>query len=176
MNHSRSLMFFAVLLYVFSFSLRFYKFSNGMPFGDDHARDATVIMEHIQAKKPFVLGPKTSVGEFYVHPLYYYVMSVPLMLTQGNPFSMSFLIVLIESFTPVLLFIFVYRFWNLRSAQIAGVLYAISPFAIIFGSHAWSPNLVPKIRNRAHRLKNFTLIKKNMLHLREIFRTQFKIK
>lgn len=133
----------AVFLYVFSFSLRYWKLTKIAPFVDDQARDAITVMEHLDQHKPFVLGPKASVGNFSVQPFYYYFISIPILLFHGNPDAISLSIIIIESFTPVLLYLFIKRYWNEQSGQITGFLYAVSPFIIIFSSFAWSPNLIP---------------------------------
>lgn len=140
---SKTTLAVACLLYVFSFGLRYWKFSKISPFVDDHARDAITVMEHLEQRKPFILGPKASVGNFYVQPFYYYFISVPMFLSNGNPDTASFAVILVESFTPVLLYLLGKRYWSELSGQIMGVLYAVSPFAITFASFAWSPNLIP---------------------------------
>ncbi|HKY74034.1 MAG TPA: glycosyltransferase family 39 protein [Patescibacteria group bacterium] len=134
---------FAIFLYLFSFWLRWWKLQHISPFGDDMARDAFVVLQHIGERTPFVLGPKASVGNFYVQPIYYYLMAIPMFLSGGNPESASMMIVVLESLTPVLLYLIGRRYWKESAGQVMGVLYAISPFAITFGSYAWSPNLIP---------------------------------
>jgi hypothetical protein len=146
LSSKRNLVFlFCALLYIFSFGLRAKKLSHISPFSDDMARDAFIVMQHIQERKPFVLGPKASVGPFYVQPLYYYLLAIPLGLTGGDPDAASMMIVLLESLTPVLIYLLVRRYWSEAAGQVAGVLYAVSPLTITFGSYAWSPNLIPLV-------------------------------
>jgi 4-amino-4-deoxy-L-arabinose transferase-like glycosyltransferase len=130
-------------LFLLSFVMRFGHFAQSLTFGDDQGRDALIIRQHLDARQPFVLGPKASVGNFYLPPLYYYVMALPMFLSHGNPVSMYLLIVFVESWTPVLVYLFLRRYWSEAAGQIGGVLYALAPYAIIFASQAWNPNMIP---------------------------------
>ncbi len=131
------------LLFLLSLGLRLLQLNHINQFGDDHGRDALYVWDHIQTGTPFVLGPKASVGDFYVMPFYYYLMAIPFWLSNGWPTSASLMIVLVESFTPVILFLIGFRHWSIRSGIAMGILYAVSPFAITFSVFAWNPNMIP---------------------------------
>ncbi len=130
-------------LFLVSLSLRLLQLSHINQFGDDHGRDALYVWQHIQNGQPFVLGPKASVGNFYVLPLYYYLMAIPMWLSHGWPTSVSIMIVLVESCTPVLLFLLGRRHWSQRAGLVMGWAYALSPFGVIFSAFAWNPNMIP---------------------------------
>ena len=139
---TRLLILMTLSLFFVAFSLRLMKLLTGYPFADDHARDVRIVMEHIEESKPFVLGPKASVGNIFVQPLYYYLIAIPLWVSQGNPVSASLLVVFVDSLTPVLLLAIGMIIFSKSAGFLMGLLYALSPFAIIYGSFAWSPNLV----------------------------------
>jgi len=101
-------------------------------------------MQHYAAEGKWLVayGPKASVGNFYLPPLYYQVFVI-LTALFPSPFAMTLLITLVESLTPVLVFFLAKRFLDERAAVVAGVLAASAPLAVIFGTFAWNPNMVP---------------------------------
>jgi len=131
-----------VLLFVLAFALRLLKATYMVPFGEDQARDITIVLEHLSDRKPFVLGPKASAGNFFVHPLYYYLLTVPVYLTNGNPAAVQYMIAFFDSLTVVVLFASGYLL-SKKLGLITALLYAVSPYTVGVGGTAWSPHLIP---------------------------------
>ena len=132
-----------LLIFIISLSLRLVMFDRAKTFGTDQARDVLIIKEHIQKKKPIILGPKASVGDFYLPPFYYYLISIPWIISGGHPYSATILNILIESLTPLVIFIFIDKFWNRKAATYSAILYALSPMVMQYASFAWNPNVIP---------------------------------
>ncbi|MFC1653742.1 ArnT family glycosyltransferase [Patescibacteria group bacterium] len=133
------------LILIFSLSLffRLAVFNHAKTFGTDQARDVLLIKEHVENKTPIVLGPKASVGDFYLPPFYYYLISVPWVMSSGHPYSATLLNIILESFTPVVLYIFIKKFWNEKAAVFSSTLYLLSPMTMQYASFAWNPNVIP---------------------------------
>ena len=76
------------------------------PFSQDTARDLVVVSQHFQQHQPiFIYGPKASVGNFYLPPAYYQIHYILSLLTGNHPYTMKWFTVLLESFTPIILYL-----------------------------------------------------------------------
>jgi len=113
-------------------------------FQQDLARDI-MITEQLKASGTVLVGygPKASVGNFYLPPLYYQVYLILAYLFPGAPFAMQWLIILVESASPVLLFLILRKLFNTKIAILLASCYAIFLIPMIFASFAWNPNMIP---------------------------------
>lgn len=134
---------FLVFLFLFSLFLRTYQFRGRTAFSTDQGRDFLKVWQHVKEKKLYFLGPKASVGDFYMPPFYYYLITPAIVLGGFNPLSGGFFNALVESFTPLVVFMFCKKFFNKKSAIIGGLLYAVSPLVIDFATFLWNPNTIP---------------------------------
>jgi len=136
---------FTPVFFVFLFSLCLHGWFSlsRLYFSQDLARDLFLI-EQYKIEKTWLVpyGPKASVGNFYLPPFYYQIF-LGLSSLVPSPFTMTLLIVIIESFTPVLLFIIVKRLFDEKAAIVAGILAASAPLVVIFSTFSWNPNMVP---------------------------------
>lgn len=73
-----------ILLTLVGAGLRLYRLEASLQFLGDQGRDALVMYRLIKGDWPFI-GPITSVGNFYLGPLYYYLMAPFLWLSGYNP-------------------------------------------------------------------------------------------
>ena len=142
MTETKRVSVLVLMIFILAFGLRFFKLWIGYPFADDHARDVRIVREHLEEMKPFSIGPKASVDEIYVQPLYYYLLSIPIALGGGDPFWGSFMIVVLDSLAIFLVFALVRGLAGTHAGLVSSVLYALSPFFVMYGSFDWSPNLV----------------------------------
>jgi len=65
------------------------------------------------------------------------------ILTNNNPFAMKWLITIIESITPILIFVILRMFVDTEIAVLSSIIYAISPTIINYSVNAWNPNMLP---------------------------------
>lgn len=136
--------FFAFLGIVILASIfRFWDIPGYMTFLGDEGRDALIIKRILVEKDIPLIGPPTSVGNMYLGPLYYYMMSVPMAIFWLNPIAAAGQVALIGVATVVLVY-YLARVWFGRFAGlIAAFLYAISPVTIIYSKSSWNPNPTP---------------------------------
>ncbi len=93
-------------LLFFSLIFRFVFSATHISFGQDIARDAWLIEQRINQKNLIVdYGPKASVGNFYLPPLYYQLHVLFSLVTNNNPLTMKWVITFVEALSPVLLFL-----------------------------------------------------------------------
>lgn len=113
-------------------------------FGQDVARDAYITNQNIESKQYIVsYGPKASVWNFYLPPFYYQLHLFVSIITGQAPLTMKWFITIVESISPVLLFLILIRMTKPSVALLASCLYAFSPFVIFYSTNAWNPNLIP---------------------------------
>lgn len=136
----QKLLFLAlILVLLLAAFFRFYHLESYMTFLGDEGRDALVMKRMITGDIPLI-GPPTSVGNIYLGPLYYYMMFIPMVLTNLNPVSAAVMNALIGVLTVGFIY-FLGKVWFGRiGGLVASYLYAISPVTIIYSKSSWNPN------------------------------------
>ncbi len=122
--------------------VRLWQIDGYMTFLGDEGRDALIIKKMLAGDIPFI-GPPTSIGNIYLGPLYYYMMFVPMALTDLNPISAAVMNALIGTVTVAFIYYLGKQWFGRSAALIASFLYAISPVNIIYSRSSWNPNPTP---------------------------------
>ena len=123
--------------------LRFYKIEQFMIFLGDQGRDVLILKEMVKDFNFPFIGPSTSVGNIYLGPLYYYMMFIPMFLTNLNPASAAVMNAVIGVMSVFLIY-YLGKVWFGRvGGLISSFLYAISPVAISYSNFSWNPNPLP---------------------------------
>jgi 4-amino-4-deoxy-L-arabinose transferase-like glycosyltransferase len=138
-NWQQYLLFYFLIL-IFRLFYSFY--ANN--FGQDIARDL-VLMANKLASGDWLIGygPKASVGNFYLAPLYYQLHLLLSALTHNYAFVMKLFVVVVESATPLVLYQILCLIQPKKQALALALLYTLSPLVTIFASFAWNPNTIP---------------------------------
>ena len=82
-------------------------------------------------------------GNVYLGPLYYWAITPVLWLFGFNPVGPVVLVALLGVLTNILLFFFLWRYFDKKSAFLASFLYALSPLILQNSRFSWNPNPVP---------------------------------
>ncbi len=133
--------FLASILILAAF-LRLYRIADYMTFLGDEGRDVLVVYNILHGKLT-LLGPTSSVGGFFLGPIYYYFMAPFLLLFNYNPVGPAVMVALIGAATVWLIYKFSSTLFNKRVGLIAAFLYAISPLVIAYSRSSWNPNPLP---------------------------------
>jgi len=130
------------ILFLGSFT-RLYKIDQYMTFLGDEGRDVYVVRQMLLGQKIALIGPGTSIGNMYLGPLYYYLMLLPLFLSNFSPVGPAIQIALFGVATIALLW-WVGRQWFGRASALAiSLLYSLSPTVITYSHSSWNPNIMP---------------------------------
>ncbi len=121
---------------------RLYRIADYMTFLGDEGRDVLVVYNILQGKLT-LLGPTSSVGGFFLGPIYYYFMTPFLFLFNYNPVGPAVMVALFGVATVGLIYFIASRFFNKRVAIFACVLYAVSPLVVAYSRSSWNPNPLP---------------------------------
>lgn len=122
--------------------LRVYKIKDYIVFLGDEGRDALVVYEILHGNLT-LLGPTSSVGGFFLGPIYYYFMTPFLFLFNYDPVGPAIMVVLFGLATIYLVYRLGKEFFGKEAGLIASLLYAISPVVITYSRSSWNPNVFP---------------------------------
>lgn len=130
-----------VILFLASF-VRLYRISEYMTFLGDEGRDALVAKEILEGNLT-LLGPRASAGDFFLGPIYYYMIAPFLGIFNYDPVGPAVFVALIGIATVFLVWYFARKFFGDIAGLTAAALYAASPVVIAFSRSSWNPNPVP---------------------------------
>ncbi len=122
--------------------LRTYKIRDYVLFLGDEGRDALAVYNILHGDLT-LLGPTSSVGGFFLGPIYYYLMAPFLWLSNYDPAGPSVMVALFGVATIYLVYKLGSEFFGMKTALISSFLYTISPIVIIYSRSSWNPNVFP---------------------------------
>lgn len=131
-----------ILILVLAAFLRLYRISDYMTFLGDEGRDV-LVAKHILEGDLTLLGPRASAGDFFLGPVYYYMIAPWLWLFQYDPVGPAIMVALLGVVTVWLTYLVGKRFFNEPAGLFAAALYAVSPVVITYSRSSWNPNVLP---------------------------------
>ncbi len=134
---------FLMMLLIFSVGIRFYKIPYGLFFGPEQGRDLLVVSNMLNHGKLTLIGPKTDIPGVFHGPIYYYILTLPFFLFQGNPVGIIFSLIIIQSLSLLLFFQVGKKLSSVYLGISASMLYAISPRSIDYARWLSNASLVP---------------------------------
>lgn len=141
-ENRKEAMVLAVILLVGAF-FRLYRISEYMTFLGDEGRDVIVVRRLLADFDPILIGPRTSIGDMYLGPLYYYIMAPALLLANFSPAGPAILIALLGVATVFFVWLIAREWFGQLAAFVASLLYAVAPTVIIYSRSSWNPNIMP---------------------------------
>ena len=133
---------FLIWIFLLSLFLRAFRLPYYISYHQDQVRDLFYIKENFEKGSFILLGPKASVGNFFLPPFWYYLMSAAYLFSK-SPLAPAALTALLSSIASIVIFLFMKKFFSERLAFIAATLYALSPLSIEYSRFAWNPNPIP---------------------------------
>jgi len=132
-----------ILLTIIGAVLRLYRIEASLQFLGDQGRDV-IILRNLWVKHdlPFI-GPVTSVGSFFLGPLYYYLMAPFLLLANYNPVGPAIATAFIGIITIPVLYVITRSMLSASAAAITCFLYTFGAIPIEQTRSAWNPNPMP---------------------------------
>lgn len=136
---------FIILILVIGIAafMRLYRIDEYMTFLGDEGRDALIIKRILTTGDIPLIGPPTSVGNMYLGPLYYYMMTLPMALFWLNPVAAAVQVAILGTLSVGLIYYLAREWFGKLAALVASVLYAFSPVNIIYSRSSWNPNPAP---------------------------------
>ncbi len=128
-----------ILILILAIFLRFYK-TELAEFKYDEAYFMQTAKDAIQNKQLPLIGSGSSVGTR--HPVGFIYFMMLLVFVSKNPLVVSGMFALLNVFGIVLLYFFLKRHFSIKTALIACLLVAASPYAVIYSRKIWQPDIV----------------------------------
>jgi len=122
--------------------LRLFRIEDYLTFLGDEGRDVLVAKD-ILAGHFTLLGPRASAGDFFLGPIYYYLIAPFLFLANYNPVGPAVMVAFFGIATIFLVFKVGKSFFDTKSGLFAASLYAVSPLVIAYSRSSWNPNIMP---------------------------------
>jgi len=122
--------------------LRLYKISDYMTFLGDEGRDMLVAKAILDGNLT-LLGPRASAGDFFLGPIYYYMITPFLWLSRLDPVGPAIMVALFGIATVYLVYYVGKTFFSSKAGLFAAGLYAVSPLVIAYSRSSWNPNPMP---------------------------------
>lgn len=122
--------------------LRLYNIRDYLTFLGDEGRDVLVVYGILHGHFT-LLGPTSSVGGFFLGPVYYYMIAPFLWLFQYDPVGPAVMVALFGVATVWLVYKVGTEFFCREVGYIASILFAISPLVIDYSRSSWNPNVMP---------------------------------
>ena len=138
----KSTLIFIILILLLAAYLRLYRIGDYMTFLGDEGRDVLVAKE-ILGGNLTLLGPRSSAGDFFMGPIYYYMIAPFLLIFHYDPIGPAIMVALLGVATVVLVYKLGNEFFGKRSGIIAALFYAFSPLVIAYSRSSWQTNLMP---------------------------------
>ena len=133
---------FIVWVILLAFFLRVFRLPDFISYHQDQVRDLFYVQNHFQQGQMILLGPKASVGDFFLPPFWYYLMSIAYFFSS-SPVAPAFIVVIFGSFTTLFIYLFCEKFFDNKVAIFSSLLYSVSPLSIDYSRFAWNPNPIP---------------------------------
>lgn len=123
--------------------LRLWRIDEYLPFLGDEGRDVRIVSRFLQDFDLMFIGPRTSIGDMYLGPLYYYLIAPFLWAWNFSPTGPAVFVALLGTATVGLIWHAAREWFGKTAAISAALLYAVSPLIINFSKHSWNPNIMP---------------------------------
>ncbi len=132
-----------ILVILIGIFFRFYQLELRTNFTADPGRDFLLVKQIITEHKLTLLGPKTSLGNFFFGPLYYYLLLPAVAIGNFDPLSGAVLTASLDILSLIIFSLLVYKLLPLPAAILSSVLYATSPLLITMVQIPLNPFVVP---------------------------------
>lgn len=122
--------------------LRLYRIADYMTFLGDEGRDVLVAKGILEGNLT-LLGPRASAGDFFLGPIYYYMVAPWLWLFRYDPVGPAIMVALLSIATTWLTYFVGRKCFSEKAGLFAAALYAVSPVVITYSHSSWNPDVLP---------------------------------
>lgn len=134
---------FLLLVILLASLFRLWKIDQYLPFLGDEGRDVRVVRRFLTQAHPMLIGPRTSIGDMYLGPLYYYFIAPALLLFNFSPVGPAVSVAVLGTATVAFIWYTARSWFGKVGAAVSALLYAVSPTVIENSKHSWNPNIMP---------------------------------
>ncbi len=114
--------------------------SHNFLFLIDQGRDMMAVKDIVYNHHLTLIGPYTSLTGVFQGPIWYYLLSIPTFILNGDPWGAVVLMLTISMALIIISFIFMRKLFDEKTALVTSFLLAISPEAISAATYSWNPH------------------------------------
>lgn len=136
------ILLFAII--IISAIIRFTPIIRGdTPFLFDHGRDMLAVKQIVVDHKLTLIGPFTGLQGVFQSPLHFYLLAVAFILTGGNPFAGTAMMVILSLVGIFLCYILGRKMIDSWFGILLALFFSFSPTSLAFSAHFWNPHWIP---------------------------------
>ena len=128
-------------LFLIGFLLRIYLIDKNLFFGPEQGRDLLVVGDIVINHKLVLIGSKTDIEGIFHGPLYYYLATIPFLISKGNPLVIELFFILLSALSIFLLYLLTKELFNRKIAMISSILFTFSFGSIVMSRWLSNPPL-----------------------------------
>lgn len=136
-----STVIFLITLFFAAFFLRTYLIPENLFFGPEQGRDFLAIKDIAVNHKLTLIGAKTDIDGIFHGPIYYYVATIPFLMSNGSPFFVSLFFIILSSLTVFLIYFLGKEMFNKRVGMLSAIIFTFSFGAIVYSRWLSNPPL-----------------------------------
>lgn len=131
-----------ILIILLAAFLRLYLIGDYQTFLGDEGRDVLVAKGILEGDFT-LLGPRSSAGDFFMGPAYYYMITPWLWMFNYDPVGPAVMVALLGVVTVWLTYYVGKQWFSEKAGLMAAALYAVSPIVITYSHSSWNPDVLP---------------------------------
>lgn len=140
MKNKKILLLFLTILF-FGFGLRAQETTSGnFIFLIDQGRDMMAVKNIIYDHHLTLIGPYTSLQGVFQGPLWYYLLSLPTFVFNGNPLGPMLMMLIVSMLVLLVAYSWVKKLFGSTAAIFTLLLFVVSPEAIAAATYIWNPH------------------------------------
>lgn len=132
---------FIVCLFFIAFFLRTYLIPQNLFFGPEQGRDFLAIKNIAINHDLTLIGAKTDIDGIFHGPIYYYLATLPFLMSRGSPVFVSFFFIAINSLTVFLIYCLGKTLFNKRVGIFSAIIFTFSFGAVVYSRWLSNPQL-----------------------------------
>lgn len=117
--------------------------SNSFAFTYDVGRDLLEVVKIVKEGNFTLIGQTTGLPGLFYGPWWYYILSIPFILSDGNPQGINLFLALLGIVTVFLGYVFGKKLGGIFLGLILASIIAFSPYMVSLSSQIWNPNIAP---------------------------------
>lgn len=106
----------------------------------DQGRDMMAVKQIVYDHRLTLIGPYTSLGGVFQGPLWYYLLAIPTIIFNGDPWGAVLLMLVISMSVVIVAYLIVKKLAGETSALFTAFLFGVSPEAGAAATFAWNPH------------------------------------
>ena len=139
----KKLVILSLSVIVVAIFLRFFRVESLFIFSMDEEYQANLAWWLVKDLKPLWIGVSASDTGFYLGPGFTYLNYFLFLISKGDPVILGYFSVLMSGATLVSLWWIVKKWFGLKAALLATVIYGFSQSVIVSDLRFWNPSLIP---------------------------------